>query len=160
MKKILFLLLISAGALTSCVKNNDNVITFDPVKQAAIDSVAIKTYLTAHPEITPVKDTLGVKYQVITAGTGTYPTDASSITVDYSGSLLNGTVFDSSTGYSQILGNLIAGWRIVLPHVRGGSKVLMIIPSRFGYGNAANGAIPANSVLIFTITLKSNNGGA
>ncbi len=160
MKKFLFLLLLPAAILSSCVKSNDNVSTFDPVKQAAIDSAAIQTYLTAHPAITPVKDTLGVKYQVITAGTGSYPVDASTINVAYSGSLLNGTVFDNNSSYTQILGNLIPGWRIVLPHVRTGSKVLMLIPSRFGYGNTANGAIPANSVLLFTITLNTTTTAA
>jgi FKBP-type peptidyl-prolyl cis-trans isomerase FkpA len=156
MKKILFLFLLPLAIFSSCSKNSD-VVPYDAAKQAAIDDATIKTYLTAHPEITNVKDTLGVYYQVITPGTGAYPTDASKITVNYTGTLLDGTQFDANNNYSQTLGNLILGWRIVLPHVRTGSKVLMLIPSVYGYGNYATGKIPPNSVLLFSVTLIAPN---
>ncbi|WP_184543969.1 FKBP-type peptidyl-prolyl cis-trans isomerase [Mucilaginibacter sp. FT3.2] len=154
MKKILFLILfpLAIFSLASCSKSSDNTTVNNAIKQAAIDDASIKTYLTAHPEITNVKDTLGVYYEVIATGTGGYPTDATAITASYTGTLLDGSTFDSSTSYTNYLGNLISGWRIVLPHVRMGSRVLMLIPSLYGYGTTSSAKIPANSVLIFDVT--------
>lgn len=154
MKKLLFLFLLPLAIFSACSKKSDTA-TVDVAAQAAIDDAAIKTYITAHPEITNVKDTLGVYYQVLTAGIGNYPTDASTITVGYTGKLLNGAQFETNSGYTDVLRNLILGWRIVLPHVRYGSKVLMIIPSRYGYGTYSTDKIPANSVLIFTVDLST-----
>jgi FKBP-type peptidyl-prolyl cis-trans isomerase FkpA len=156
MKKILFLFLLPLAIFSSCSKNSD-VVPYDAAKQAAIDDATIKTYLTAHPEITNVKDTLGVYYQVITPGTGAYPTDATKITVNYTGTLLDGTQFDANTNFSDKLVNFILGWRIVLPHVRNGGKVLMLVPSIYGYANYATGKIPPNSVLLFSVTLLAPN---
>lgn len=157
MKKILLLVLLPLAifSLASCSKSSDNSATNDAVKQAATDDASIKTYLAAHPEITNVKDTLGVYYQVITTGTGGYPADATALEFAYTGTLLDGTTFDSSTSYTNYLGNLIPGWRIVLPHVRIGSTVLMLIPSLYGYGTSASAKIPANSVLIFNVTFNT-----
>lgn len=152
MKKILFLILLplSICSFWSCTKSTDPEIS-NAIQQSKTDDAAIQAYLAAHPEITNVKDTLGCYYQVISQGKGVYPTLSSTINVSYTGTLLDGTVFDSSTNFSAVLGTLIYGWQIVLPHVPTGSKVLMLIPSLYGYGTSANGKVPANSVLIFNI---------
>jgi len=153
MKKLTFILLVIGIALSSCSKKD----TFDPVAQAAADDVAIKAYLSAHPTINATKDATGLYYQVITQGTGTNPNINSVITVNYTGTLLDGTQFDSNTGrgaYTTALQNVISGWQIGVPYVKAGGRILLIIPSGMGYGNSSPGAgIPANAVLVFTIDL-------
>jgi len=156
MKKLLFLTLFSLTAFTisSCMKTSDTEAT-NQVQQANQDDLSIKAYLAAHPEINNVKDTLGVYYQIITPGVGAYPTDDTIINATYTGSLLNGTAFETNATLKQYLKNLIYGWRIVLPHVSLGSKILMLIPSRYGYGAAGSGTIPPNAVLIFNVDLTA-----
>lgn len=153
MKNFLLFVILPMVILSGCSKGFDNPSSYDVVKQAAADDAAIKAYLAIHTEISPVKDTLGVYYQTLTQGTGDYPGINSTIRVSYTGKLLDGTQFDSNTNFIAVLANLIDGWKIVLPHVRTGSKILMIVPSVYGYRNAANGIIPANSELLFTVEL-------
>lgn len=147
MKKYLLLLAVFVAAFSSCSKDS-----FDPAKQAAKDDAAIQTYIAAN-NITATKDPSGVYYQVITPGTGAYPNANSLITVNYTGKLLNGTVFDSGNLPSTALNTLVKGWQYGIPHINTGGRILLLIPSALGYGNSAQGSIPANSVLIFTIDL-------
>lgn len=147
MKKYLLLLAILVTVFSSCSKDS-----FDPAKQATKDDAAIQAYISANG-ITATKDPSGVYYQVITPGTGTYPTASSLITVNYTGKLLNGTVFDSGTLHSVALNTMIPGWIYGLPHINTGGRILLLIPSALGYGNSTQGSIPANSVLVFTVDL-------
>ncbi|MDB5025236.1 MAG: peptidylprolyl isomerase [Mucilaginibacter sp.] len=147
MNKYILVLSLFIGAFSSCKKTG-----YDPVKQAATDDAAIQAYIKAN-NITAVKDPSGLYYQVITPGTGSYPNVNSLITGAYSGKLLNGTVFDSGPINNTALSGYIKGWQIGVPHINTGGRILLLIPSALGYGNAANGGIPANSVLIFTIDL-------
>src|SRR5258708_17864762 len=148
MKRYILLLILFITALSSCKKDA----TFDPAKQAATDDAAIQAYVKTN-NITATKDASGLYYQVITPGTGNYPTKNSLISVNYTGKLLNGTVFDSGTITSSALSGLIQGWQIGIPHINTGGRILLLIPSALGYRNAASGSIPANSVLVFTIDL-------
>ena len=147
MKKYLLLLAVFVTVVSSCSKDS-----FDPAKQAAKDDAAIQAYISAN-NITATKDPSGVYYQVVAPGTGAYPTVNSLITVNYTGKLLNGTVFDSGSINSTALNSLVKGWQYGLPHINTGGRILLLIPSALGYGNTTTGSIPANSVLIFTVDL-------
>jgi len=147
MKRYLLILAVFVAAFSSCSKDS-----FDPAKQAAKDDAAIQSYIAAN-NITATKDGSGVYYQVITPGTGAYPTASSSITVNYTGKLLNGTTFDSGSLPSTALSTLIKGWQYGIPHINTGGRILLLIPSALGYGNTTTGSIPANSALVFTIDL-------
>jgi FKBP-type peptidyl-prolyl cis-trans isomerase FkpA len=147
MKRYILLLVVFIAAFSSCKKDS-----FDPAKQATTDDAAMQTYIKAN-NITATKDPSGVYYQVITPGTGSYPNANSLITGAYSGKLLNGTVFDSGSINATALSSYIKGWQIGIPHINTGGRILLLIPSALGYGNAASGSIPANSVLIFTVDL-------
>lgn len=154
MKKYLLFLFLIPAAFSSCKKASDN---YNPVTQAATDDAAIKAYITAH-NITATKDSAsGLYYEVVTAGTGSYPNINSTVTVNYTGKLLNGNVFDSETSYQTSLSNVIKGWQIGIPHINTGGRILLLIPSALGYGNSTAGSIPKNSVLIFTIDLLGFN---
>ncbi|MDB4924494.1 FKBP-type peptidyl-prolyl cis-trans isomerase [Mucilaginibacter sp.] len=155
MKKYFLLFGLFIFALSSCKK----AATFDTAAQAATDDGLIQAYLKLHTEITATKDPSGLYYQVINAGTGAHPTDASNITVGYTSMTLDGVALDSrASSYFAPLGQLIEGWRIGLPKIGTGGTILLIVPSGLGYGNTAHGAIPANTVVIFnSITLQGFN---
>lgn len=147
MRKHLLFFITCLFVFSSCKKDS-----YDPAKQAAKDDAAIQAYIKSN-NITATKDPSGLYYDVVTPGTGNYPAVNSLITVNYTGKLLDGTVFDSGTINNQALSSLIKGWQIGIPHINTGGRILLLVPSALGYGNAANGGIPANSVLIFTIDL-------
>ena len=155
MKRYLLLLSLFVIGFSSCSKT-DSTPTVDPVKQAAADDAAIQAYITAN-SITAIKDPSGLYYQVITPGTGAYPTVNSAISVNYTGKLLNGSVFGSGSLNNYSLSGLIPGWQIGIPHINTGGRILLLVPSALGYGDVANGNIPPNSVLIFTIDLTGFN---
>ena len=83
------------------------------------------------------------------------PTSSSYVTVVYKGYLTDGNVFDQSksTGLGISLTNVIKGWQEGIPYFKVGGKGKLLIPSALGYGAQTQGNIPANSVLIFDITL-------
>jgi len=143
----LFLLIFSA-----CKKSTDNSAAI----QAAADDAAIQSYMKTN-NITATKDPSGLYYSVITPGTGTYPNSTSNVSVSYRGTLLNGTLFDSQASTYFNLQNVIKGWQIGIPHINTGGTILLLIPSALGYGTTATGSIPANSVLVFNITLQGFN---
>lgn len=153
MKKYLFLCLVIVAGLSGCKK--DKTDDFDSVAQSRKDYAALDAYFKAN-NITPVSDPSGIYYTIDTPGTGAYPTSASTVTVSYVGKLLNGTVFDQSDSYSATLSTgVILGWTIGVPRINVGGTITLYLPSAMGYGNVANGNIPENSPLIFTIKLIS-----
>lgn len=99
----------------------------------------------------------GLQYQVITEGTGAKPTAESSVKVNYTGKLLDGTVFDTSEGKEPIVFNVnqvIPGWTEVLQLMPVGSKYTVWIPSNLAYGpNGAGQVIKPNSTLMFEVEL-------
>jgi FKBP-type peptidyl-prolyl cis-trans isomerase FkpA len=133
------------------------IITYPERSQAALDNRIIQEFLTRN-SLTASKDSSGVYYNISTPGTGTEVINRSStIKAKYTGRLLNGTVFDSSTDgtFTSSLGSLIPGWQKVVPKLKNGGKIRMLIPSGLGYGTSASGKIPANSVLDFDIEVDS-----
>ena len=150
MKKYLLLLSLLIIGITSCTKDSVNA-----TQQAATDNSLIQTYLS-NTGIVATKDPSGLYYEVINPGTGASPTVSSTVDVTYTGSLLNGEVFAPTATLNAQLSTLIKGWQIGLPHIGTGGTILLVIPSALGYGTStSNPYIPANSVLVFTITLTS-----
>lgn len=102
----------------------------------------------------------GVLYKVITEGpcSGTTPTERSIITVHYTGSLIDGRVFDGSRGGTPLairLSDLIQGWIIALQKMHVGDRWEIYIPAEMGYGKRPLPGIPGASTLIFDIELLS-----
>jgi peptidylprolyl isomerase len=120
---------------------------------------------TSSTTSTNTMDTL--KITDVTVGTGAVAQDGDMVTVNYTGTLDDGTKFDSSlnpgrTPFSFLLGaqQVIAGWdQGVLGMKVGGTRELVIPPS-LGYGTSGQGPIPPNSTLHFTITLLSVSSSA
>jgi FKBP-type peptidyl-prolyl cis-trans isomerase FklB len=102
----------------------------------------------------------GLQYKIITEGKGPKPDSSSTVTVHYVGTLLDGTVFDSSIKRGQPVsfpvGNVIKGWTEALQLMPVGSKWKLFIPPALGYGERGAGEqIGPNSVLIFEVELIS-----
>ena len=90
-------------------------------------------------------------------GNGPKPSDTSTVSVFYEGTLIDGTIFDSSyeTGdtISFPLNGVIPGWTEGLQLMPVGSTFKFYIPSELAYGSRPTGPIPANSTLIFKVEL-------
>ena len=105
----------------------------------------------------------GLQYEVLTEGTGPKPTLRSSVTTHYHGTLINGTVFDSSYQRGQPatfpVNGVIAGWTEALQLMPEGSKYRLYIPSDLAYGKRGAGRdIGPDSALVFDVELlKVNN---
>eukprot|EP01012_Entosiphon_sulcatum_P032245 TRINITY_DN41026_c0_g1_i1.p1 TRINITY_DN41026_c0_g1~~TRINITY_DN41026_c0_g1_i1.p1 ORF type:complete len:306 (-),score=8.65 TRINITY_DN41026_c0_g1_i1:25-942(-) len=133
--------------------------TYPYRKQWLFDDDKIKNFLTAKGlTASATKDPSRIYYIVNTVGTGDAVNDIeSTVVIKYTGRLLDGTSFDSSTDgtFSSTLKGLIQGWQIMIPKFKVGTKFRMFIPSGLGYGNGGNGAIPSNAVLDFDIEIVS-----
>lgn len=100
----------------------------------------------------------GLQYKVIETGNGETPTAQSTVRCHYEGTLIDGTVFDSSYDRGQPaefpVGGVIAGWTEALQMMKVGSKWEVYLPSEIAYGGrGAGGDIGPNETLIFTIEL-------
>lgn len=99
----------------------------------------------------------GLQYEVLRAGDGAKPTAEQTVEVHYHGTLIDGTVFDSSVQRGETVsfpvGGVIAGWVEALQLMAVGSKWKLFIPAELGYGNREQGPIPAGSVLVFEVEL-------
>ena len=104
-----------------------------------------------------------VKIEVLKEGTGEASKVGDTLTVDYTGTLENGTQFDSSIGrapFSFTLGEnrVIQGWEQGMLNMKVGEKRRLTIPSSLGYGaSGAGGVIPPNATLIFEVELLKIN---
>lgn len=99
----------------------------------------------------------GLQYEVLTMGKGPKPSATDRVRVHYHGTLIDGTVFDSSVQRGEPitfgLNQVIAGWTEGLQLMPVGSKFRFYIPQELGYGAREAGSIPPYSVLIFEVEL-------
>ena len=128
-------------------------------QRLAIDS---KIFLEQNKQKDGVMTTeSGLQYLILSAGKGNNPTLNDNVTVHYHGTLIDGTIFDSSVDRKQPatfpLNGVIPGWQEALQMMSVGSKWKIFIPSELAYGESGTGAIGPNSTLIFEVELLSIN---
>jgi FKBP-type peptidyl-prolyl cis-trans isomerase len=101
-----------------------------------------------------VKTASGLQYQILQEGQGAKPAATSQVTVNYRGSLIDGTEFDSGEAVSFPLDRVIPGWTEGLQLMKEGAKYRFFIPADLAYGErGAGGSIPPNAALIFDVEL-------
>jgi FKBP-type peptidyl-prolyl cis-trans isomerase FkpA len=143
--KYIVTLSILLFVFTACNKDKES--------QAEKDDKIIQQYLADH-NLEATKHSSGLYYNITKEGSGGHPTVGNTVLVNYKGTLTDGTVFDQSASTIELpLSNVIMGWQIGIPLLQPGGKGVFYIPSKLGYGSSSVGSIPANSVLIFEVTL-------
>ncbi|MGB0391973.1 MAG: FKBP-type peptidyl-prolyl cis-trans isomerase [Salibacteraceae bacterium] len=146
-KRFTGLLILGVVFIASCKKEDD------PSDYTEEQKIEIKSYIAAKGWDADSTSS-GLYYVVDREGTGKRPSQYSDVLIRYKGELLNGTVFDESTSGARLnLSRVIEGWKEGVPKFKEGGHGWLLIPSRLGYGNQTQGAIPSNSVLIFEIYL-------
>ncbi|GAB1371405.1 FKBP-type peptidyl-prolyl cis-trans isomerase [Candidatus Kapaibacterium sp.] len=101
----------------------------------------------------------GLQYEDMLVGTGDTPQKGQTCVVHYHGTLLDGTVFDSSKErgkpfeFSIGEGRVIKGWDEGVMTMKVGGKRKLIIPADLGYGSRSMGKIPSNATLVFEVEL-------
>ncbi|MEM9917527.1 MAG: FKBP-type peptidyl-prolyl cis-trans isomerase [Bacteroidota bacterium] len=169
---LLFLVACGGGADTSAEKapsftpptvNEDDLIgrlstqmVADPVSQADQDQNTIINY-AIDKRLDVYRTPSGLYIQLLETGEGPAPTRARKVVAHYKGSLMDGTVFDSSYKRSKPLefqlGQVIAGWQEGLSLLKPGGKAILLVPSGLAYGPAGRTGIPPNAVLRFDVEL-------
>jgi FKBP-type peptidyl-prolyl cis-trans isomerase len=99
----------------------------------------------------------GLRYSIITPGAGDPPKAADTVKVNYTGTLISGTVFDSSERAGKpvefALNKVIPGWTEGLQKIGKGGRIKLYVPPQLAYGDDGRPGIPPGSVLIFEIDL-------
>ncbi len=127
-------------------------------EQLAADIVLIDQYL-AQEGINAEVHPSGIRYTIEREGTGSRPEACDNINAAFEGKLISdGSVFSPNNGQILALGNLddlIPGWQIGIPLIKQGGRIILYIPSVYGYGEEGrpNGGIPQNANLEFEILL-------
>ena len=147
MKKISLILFAAVMLLSSCSKDSNEI--------AERADREIREYLELRNLVAERTDD-GLFYIIQVPGSDEKPNLQSEVTVHYQGKLTNGRIFDSSYGRQPVtfkLTGVIEGWQKGIPLIGKGGRATLFIPPHLGYGDASQGSIPANSVLIFDVEL-------
>jgi len=126
----------------------------DSVKKEGVEF--IENFLDCNEEA--VKTDSGLVYYPMTEGTGAQPTASNTVEVHYHGTLIDGSVFDSSVDRGQTisfpLGGVIKGWQEGLAMMKEGGKCTLVIPYDLAYGDEGSGdTIPPGATLKFEVEL-------
>lgn len=127
-------------------------------KQTGLEADTINDYISQH-NLETKKTPAGIQYQITRETEGPRPNTGDTVIVHYTGTLLDGTKFDSSYDYGEpislplVKGAVIDGWYEAIPLFQKGEKGIVIIPSAYGYGEYGSPPIPPNSPLVFEIEL-------
>jgi len=157
MSKFLVLAIIIGLGIFFIMRQNGN-------KEAAQQNIKLGSeFLVANKSAEGVVETAsGLQYKVLTEGNGSeHPTASSKVKVHYHGTLLDGSVFDSSVDRGEPisfgLNQVIKGWTEGVQLMVVGEKTRFYIPSSLGYGNRPAGKIGPGALLIFDVELLEIN---
>ena len=174
--------LVSLGSLSSCKSDKEKNAKAEAEVESMVEAV-VASDTTFHNQTaekygadffnnpekkadtpsdsTYIETPTGLKYVVVTEGTGMQPTATDEVTVHYTGMLTDGTVFDSSVSRGEPtsfpLNRVIPGWNEGLQTMKVGGQTVFFIPSDIAYGADDYGPIPGGSTLIFSVELLGVN---
>lgn len=145
---------------------NQNITSYLKAESEKAGKIAMekeKEFLAGNAKREGVRTTAsGLQYEVVESGTGATPKSSDKVTVHYTGTLVDGTEFDSSVRRGQPatfpVNGVIAGWTEALQLMKEGDKWRLYIPFALGYGERGAGeSIPPFSTLIFDVELIKVN---
>lgn len=155
--------LLTAGLLTTACKKDDTTATPD---YTAVDDATITKYLATNTITTAQKQASGLYYvPLVTNASAAKPVVGNTVSVLYTGKLLDGTTFDASSQHNNVpisfqlgAGRLIPGFEEGVSLMHLGDSAVFVIPSGLAYGPSGNGSsIPANTVVRFNVKLVDVN---
>ncbi len=160
---VLLVMLAACGAKPDAAGTADSAAAASPAVAAApVAATDVIPSTTFAPALgvdiaTMTKTATGLYYKDLVVGTGAEATIGTTASLNYVGTLPDGTQFDASNGrpYSFRIGDkrVIQGWDDGVPGMKVGGKRLLVVPSEQGYGANGNGPIPPNAVLVFSLEL-------
>jgi FKBP-type peptidyl-prolyl cis-trans isomerase FklB len=154
MKKNLLAISVLSLVLFAGCKKDDGVVLSEE-DQLAADIELIDKYLSDNNIDAEIHES-GIRFVTKQEGTGDSPSATSSVIVKYTGTLLNGQTFDrNDLGANFNLNGLIEAWKLMIPEMKEGGKIIIYAPSLYGYGRSGQNPIPPNAVLVFEIELIS-----
>jgi len=159
MTKVYYLLGFCVICIIGCDKGGKESATATNKSPMTSDKTSVNSQGTNATNADWKTTSTGLKYQVSKRGTGTVsPKSTDTVTVHYHGTLLNGTVFDSSVQRGQPasfpLNAVIPGWTEGLQLMKVGDKFKFEIPPNLAYGPSSPApTIPPNSTLVFEVEL-------
>jgi peptidylprolyl isomerase len=141
-------------------QNQSAVVTETPIANLPTDTTRLMAMNADSENDNVVTTPSGLKYVELKEGTGATPQTGQTVVVHYTGTLENGTKFDSSRDRNQPfsfklgVGQVIKGWDEGLSTMKVGGRRKLTIPAELGYGaRGAGGVIPPNATLIFDVEL-------
>jgi FKBP-type peptidyl-prolyl cis-trans isomerase len=124
-------------------------------QQSMAANAAFFTKLKENKNVVELPD--GLRYEILKAGEGPNPKSTDTVKVHYHGTLVDGTVFDSSVQRNEPaefpLDGVIPGWTEGLQKINKGGKIKLYVPPQLGYGDDGKGGIPPGATLIFEVEL-------
>ncbi|PVZ11330.1 MULTISPECIES: FKBP-type peptidyl-prolyl cis-trans isomerase [unclassified Pseudomonas] len=149
---------VDAQALNESYRKIREVMQAEAEAKAAAAAEAGRAFLAENGKREGVTTLAsGLQYEVINSGAGAQPTRESTVRTHYHGTLIDGSVFDSSYQRGEPaefpVGGVIAGWTEALQLMNAGSKWRLYVPSELAYGAQGVGSIPPHSALVFDVEL-------
>ena len=142
-------------AMTEFIQKKQTSILETIKKKNLSQDAAFFAHLKENKNVVELPD--GLRYEVLAPGTGNPPKPTDTVKVNYTGSLIDGNVFDSSerTGKPAEfeLDKVIPGWTEGMQKIAKGGKMKLYVPPQLGYGDDGRPGIPPGSVLVFDIEL-------
>jgi FKBP-type peptidyl-prolyl cis-trans isomerase len=121
-------------------------------QRSQAESAAFFARLKHNPRV--VKTYSGLRYEILRQGSGVYPRASDIVRVAYTGTLIDGTVFDAPRQPVEFeLDQVIDGWTEGIQRINRGGTIRLYIPANLAYGDRALPHIPPGSTLIFEVTL-------
>ncbi len=165
---IIVIAIVAVGAWLFMRKGTDGTSSLydsssSPSASTSVSPTATVASATSSPAGKVITTASGLQYQDEVVGSGATAKSGQAVAVNYTGTLADGTKFDSNVdpafnhvqpfSFQLGAGEVIKGWDEGVAGMKVGGKRKLVIPASLGYGAQANGPIPANSVLIFEVEL-------